>query len=196
VGSSLMGPVEMFSAMLERPDFARELMRIVIDKIITWLDYCWEVEKLPNRDFAWTDDLSAYLSPKVWEELVLPFDLRLRNHFGWASLHMCGQTNHLLDLFTNKLKINELQGFGWEVNLDKIARVMSGKVVMLGNVSPLLIASGTPEEVKAATRVVLEKLAPGRGLIIQDGNNISRESPLENINAMLEASEEYSRSRG
>ncbi len=191
VASSLIGPVEMFSAMLERPDYACELMRIVTDKIITWLDYCWEVEKLPTRDFAWSDDLSAYLSPRTWEELVLPCNLRLRNHFVWASLHMCGQTNHLLDLFTNKLKINELQGFGWQVNLDKMASVMGGKVVVLGNVSPLLIANGNPEQVKDATRVVIEKLAPCRGLIIQDGNNISPESPIENINAMLEAAEEY-----
>jgi uroporphyrinogen-III decarboxylase len=58
-------------------------------------------------------------------------------------------------------------------------------------VSPLLIATGKPEEVKQATRTVIEKLGPCRGLIIQDGNNISRESPLENINAMYEAAVEY-----
>lgn len=189
----LLGTTEMFTAVLERPDFARELMRIVIEKIIAWLDFCWAEEGIPNRDFAWTDDLSAYLSAKTWEEMVLPFNLRLREHFGWASLHMCGQTTHLLELFTEKLKINELQGFGWKVNLDKVARVMGGKVVLLGNVDPLLIASGTPQQVKEATRAVIEKLAPCRGLIIQDGNNISRESPLENINAMYEAAQEYGR---
>lgn len=193
ISASLTGAVEMFAAMLERPDFANELMNIITTKIIQWLDFCWEEEKLPNRDFAWSDDLSAYLSAKVWERVLLPHNLRLRQHFGRASLHMCGQTNHLLEIFAEKLKINELQGFGWQVDLDRIAQTMGGKVVVLGNVSPLLIANGIPEQVQEATLNVLKKLAPYGGLIIQDGNNIAPGTPIENINAMRAAAKIYGR---
>ena len=104
---------------------------------------------------------------------------------------MCGHTDHLLQMLSDDLKINELQGFGWEVDLERIGQIMGGRVVLGGNVSPLLIAQGTPEQVKAATRRVLETLAPYGGLIIQDGNNIPPGSPVENINAMMEASNEY-----
>ena len=106
---------------------------------------------------------------------------------------MCGHTDHLLDIFTNQLKINEYQGFGWQVDLDKISDIMGGKVVLLGNVNPHLIAGGTPEQVEEATRHVIEKLPPHRGLIIQDGNNIAPGTPVENINAMMAAAEEYGR---
>jgi uroporphyrinogen-III decarboxylase len=193
ISSHLMGANELFMAILERPDFVRELFRIVVDKVLAWLDYCWEAEKITDRKFAWTDDLSAYLSAETWQNVLLPYNKRLRDHFDYASLHMCGQTTHLLDVFTNQLRINEFQGFGWKVNLDKIGQVMGGKVVLLGNVSPLVIANGTPQQVKEATRQVIEKLAPYKGLIIQDGNNISPESPVENINAMMEAANEYGR---
>jgi uroporphyrinogen-III decarboxylase len=100
---------------------------------------------------------------------------------------MCGRSDHLLSIFTDELKIHELQGFGWQVNLDKIGEIMGGKVVLIGNVSPLTIAAGTSAEVKEATRRVIAKLAPYQGLIIQDGNNIAPGSPIENINAMMEA---------
>ena len=130
----------------------------------------------------WTDDLAAYLSADTWQNVLLPYNKRLRDHFDWASLHMCGHTDHLLEIFTKELGINEYQGFGWEVNLDKVAEIMGGKVVLLGNVNPLLIAEGTPDQVKQATRQVIEKLAPCGGLIIQDGNNIAPGSPVENIN--------------
>ena len=70
---------------------------------------------------------------------------------------------------------------------------MAGRVVLLGNVSPMLIHSGTPEQIREATRQVIEKLAPHRGLIIQDGSNIPPGTPLENINAMTEAAELYGR---
>ena len=104
---------------------------------------------------------------------------------------MCGHTDHLLEIFANQLKINEYQGFGWAVNLDKVKQIMGGKVVLLGNVNPLLIAHGTPEQVREATRQVIERLAPCGGLIIQDGNNIAPGSPVENINAMMQAAEAH-----
>jgi len=187
----LMGTTQVFLAILERPDFVRELLHIITEKTVAWLDFCWEEEKLPNRDFAWTDDLAAYLSAGTWQNVLLPYNKRLRDHFDWASLHMCGHTDHLLEIFANQLKINEYQGFGWAVNLDKVKQIMGGKVVLLGNVNPLLIAHGTPEQVREATRQVIERLAPCGGLIIQDGNNIAPGSPVENINAMMQAAEAH-----
>ncbi len=86
-----------------------------------------------------------------------------------------------------------MQGFGYQVDLDRIAEVMGGKVVLLGNIDPMLIHSGTPEQVRQATRNAIEKLAPYRGYIVQDGNNIPPGAPLENINAMMEAAEIYGR---
>ncbi|MDZ7342532.1 MAG: hypothetical protein ONB27_14330, partial [candidate division KSB1 bacterium] len=186
---------ELFTAVYERPEFVKELLRIVTDKLIEYLDFCWEEEKLPvPKDFAWTDDLAAGLSAEVYQKIVLPYEKKLRFHFdGYLSFHMCGKTDHLLEIFRDELKINEYQGFGYEVDLDRIGQIMGGKVVLIGNVNPMLIHSGTPEQVREATRNVIEKLAPYRGLIVQDGNNIPPGSPIENINAMMEAAEMYGR---
>jgi len=195
VAGDLMGQTELFVGVYERPDFVRELLRIVTDKLIEWLDFCEQEEKLPSpRDFAWTDDLAVSLSANSYRMFVLPFEQKLRFHFdGYLSLHMCGKADHMLEIFRDDLKINELQGFGYQVSLDRVAAVLGGRVVLVGNVNPMLIYSGTPEEVRQATRVVIEKLAHYRGLIIQDGSNIPPGSPLENINAMMEAAELYGR---
>lgn len=195
VGGDLMGKTEIFIAAKERPDFVRELLRIVTDKLLAWLDFCAREEGLPEpRDLAWTDDLAVSLSAATYRELVLPFERRLRDHFkGRACLHMCGRSDHLLEIFRDEVRIDEYQGFGYEVDLDRIAAVMGGRVTLIGNVNPMLIRSGTPGEVRAASRRVLEKLAPAGGFILQDGNNIPPGSPLENINAMMEAAEAYGR---
>ncbi len=195
VAGDLMGQTELFTAVVDRPDFVRELLRIITDKMISYLEFCWSEERLPlPRDFAWTDDLAVSLSRETYRDVVLPYDLRLRSQFdGYVSLHMCGATDHLLDVFADDLKINELQGFGYQVSLDRIATVMGGRVVLIGNVNPMIIHAGTPEDVMGATRLVIEKLAPTKGLIIQDGNNIPPGSPLENINAMMQAAERYGR---
>ncbi len=196
VAGDLMGQTELFTAVVDRPDFVRELLRIVTDKMIAYLDFCWEEESLPvPRDFAWTDDLAVSLSRDTYREIVLPYDLRLRSRFdGFITFHMCGASDHLLDVFTDELRIHEFQGFGYQVSLDRIASVMGGRVVLTGNVNPMTIHSGTREDVIAEARRVIEKLAPAGGLILQDGNNIPPGSPLENINAMMEAAERYGRS--
>ncbi|GAB4453648.1 MAG: uroporphyrinogen decarboxylase family protein [Anaerolineae bacterium] len=194
VAGDVMGQTELFIACHERPDFVRALLRIITDKLIEYLDFCWEEEGLGARDLAWTDDLAVSLSADMYRDLVLPEEKRLRFHFdGWAMLHMCGRTDHLLEIFRDDLQINEYQGFGWQVDLDRIAEAMGGRVVLLGNIDPMLIRNGTPETVREATRVAIEKLAPCRGYIVQDGNNIPPDAPLENINAMMEAAELYGR---
>ncbi|HSQ79036.1 MAG TPA: uroporphyrinogen decarboxylase family protein [Candidatus Bathyarchaeia archaeon] len=195
VAGDLMGQTEIFLAVKERSDFVRELLRIVTDKLIAWLDFCWEEERLPRpKDFAWTDDLAVSLSAEDFRAVVLPSEKRLRFHFdGRASLHMCGRSDHLLGIFRDDLAIHEFQGFGYEVDLDRVAAVMGGRVVLLGNVDPMLIRNGTPAAVRAATRRVLDTLGPLGGLIIQDGNNIPPDSPVANINAMTEAAEEWGR---
>ncbi len=190
----LMGHTEIFTAVYERPDFVKELLRIVTDKTIEWLDFCWEELAIEGRDFAFTDDSAAGLSPEIYEEIVLPYDKKLRFHFeGRVGLHMCGRTDHLLRYFVDDLQIHEFQGFGWEVNKKKLAELMGGKVVLLGNVNPLTILNGTPQEVREETRGCIEAFAPCKGYIIQDGNNIAPGSPVENINAMYEAAEEFGR---
>ncbi|GAB4363209.1 MAG: hypothetical protein Kow0042_00820 [Calditrichia bacterium] len=193
VAGDLMGITEIFIAVYERPDFVRELLRIVTKKMIEFLDFCWEEENLPvPKDFAWTDDLAVSLSADTFRELVLPFEKQLRFHFdGYLSFHMCGKSDHLLKIFRDDLQIHELQGFGYQVELDYIAEIMGGKVVLIGNVNPMLIRDGTPQQIRDACRKVIEKLAPYRGFILQDGNNIPPGTPVENINAMMEAAELY-----
>lgn len=194
VAGDLMGQTELFLACGTRPDFVRELLRIVTDKLIEYLDFCWAEEGLEARDFAWTDDLAVGLSAQMYRDLVLPEERRLRFHFdGRLCLHMCGKTDHLLEIFRDDLEIHEFQGFGYQVDLDRVAEVMGGRVVLIGNVDPMLIHSGTPEQVRAATRTAIEKLAPYNGYIVQDGNNICPGTPLQNINAMMEAAERYGR---
>ena len=63
IAGDLIGQTELFVAVYERPDFVRELLQIITVKLIEYLDFCWEEERLPvPRDFAWTDDLAVSLS--------------------------------------------------------------------------------------------------------------------------------------
>jgi uroporphyrinogen-III decarboxylase len=106
---------------------------------------------------------------------------------------MCGRTGHLLEIFRDELRIDEFQGFGYEVPLGRVADVMGGRVVLLGNVNPLLVRTGPVERILEATRTCIETLAPLGGYIVQDGANIPPDTPPEHINAMMQAAETWGR---
>jgi uroporphyrinogen-III decarboxylase len=81
------------------------------------------------------------------------------------------------------------------VPLAKVAAVMGGRVVLLGNVNPLLVRTGPVERILEATRACIETLAPLRGYIVQDGANIPPDTPPEHVNAMMQAAETWGRYR-
>ena len=194
VAGDLMGQTELFLAVAEKPDFVAELLRIVTDKLIEYLDFCWKEEGLSDRDLSWTDDLAVGLSAESYRTLVLPQEKRLRFHFdGRASLHMCGKTDHLLEIFRDELAIHEFQGFGYQVDLDKVADIMGGRVTLMGNINPFLVQRGPVDSIRDATRACIQKLAPFKGYIVQDGANIPPGTPPAHINAMMEAAEMYGR---
>ncbi len=194
VAADLMGEVEVYTALFSRPEFVHELLEIITGKILEWLGFCWDEMQIPDRDYGFADDLACTLSPQFFREFALPYHKKIFSHYPeWKSLHMCGKTDHLLQILADELSIVEFNAFGYQTDLDLVAEHMGGKVFLIGNVSPILIASGTPEQVKEETRGVIEKLASCRGLMIMDGANIAPESPLENINAMMEAAKEHGR---
>jgi len=41
---------------------------------------------------------------------------------------MCGATDHLLEIFADDLAIHEFQGFGYQVDLHHVGRVMGGRL--------------------------------------------------------------------
>lgn len=191
LAADLMGEVELFTAVHERPAFVSELLLILAEKILTWLEFCWQEMGIADRTYGMADDLAASVSPDTFRQLILPALLRIRSTFDWFAFHMCGKADHLLSILVDELRINEFNGFGFQTSLDRVAEVMGGKVVLQGNVNPLLLARGTPEQVEAASRAVLQRLAPLGGLILMDGANIPPEAPEANINAMMAAAEKF-----
>ena len=119
----------------------------------------------------------------------------MRFHFdGRLSLHMCGRSDHLLEIFRDDLAVHELQGFGYEVDLDRIAGVLGGRVVLLGNVNPMLIHAGTPDRGPGRDPPRPRETWPRwAGSSFRTATTSPPGSPLANINAMMEAAEEWGR---
>lgn len=109
------------------------------------------------------------------------------------GIHMCGKSAHLHEALLNELHMTSFNIFGFQVPPEVAAKNLGGKTRIWGNINPMLMMSGTRDEVKKEAMKALEALAPFGGFILGDGANVCPGTPIENLAALTEASEEYAK---
>jgi uroporphyrinogen-III decarboxylase len=70
--------------------------------------------------------------------------------------------------------------------------VLGDTVCIRGNVSPSLMTTGSPEEVDANCRQLIEKVGKDGGFILDTAFGIPDEAPVENVRAMYQSVRKYS----
>jgi hypothetical protein len=76
-------------------------------------------------------------------------------------------------------------------DLVRAKEVLGGVVCLRGNVPPSLLNTGTPEQVDACCRMLIEKVGRDGGLILDGAFGIPDECPPENARAMFQAVRKY-----
>ena len=132
----------------------------------------------------------------MFEEFCVPYDHELYELFGSGlpdgrGMHMCGNSAHLLHSLVEELAISSFNLFGCAVSPDTVARSMRGRVRLWGNIDPLLLSTGTADEVLDAATTALETLAPCGGYMLGDGANICPGTPAEKLALLIQAAREY-----
>lgn len=183
--------------------------------------YCWQVEypkachrflgritdtlieaqrhflKLDNRTWGGigglAEDTATVMSPAMFREFCIPYAHRLFDASPSRGVHMCGPSTHLHQALVEDLRITSFDLFGYQVEPAVAARNLGGRALLSGNINPMLMLSGTKEQVKQAALAALEAMAPCGGLLLGDGANVCPGTPIENLAALTEAAEEYGR---
>jgi uroporphyrinogen decarboxylase len=77
-------------------------------------------------------------------------------------------------------------GIDWQTDLAEARKIIPAHLGMQGNLSPALIAEGTPEVVAAETRKILETMRGRPGHIFNLGHGLTPGAKLENIQALVD----------
>jgi uroporphyrinogen decarboxylase len=77
-------------------------------------------------------------------------------------------------------------GIDWQTDLAEARKIIHAHLGMQGNLSPALIAEGTPEVVAAETRKILETMRGRPGHIFNLGHGLTPGAKLENIQALVD----------
>lgn len=187
---------EFYAWQLECPQECHAFLGRITDTLVAAQRYFMEVDERPRGGFGLADDTATAMSPAQFREFCVPYSGRLFDTFGAGSkfgrgLHMCGQSTHLLRALVDDLRISSFDLFGYLVEPGVVARELGGKVLLWGNINPMLMLNGTKAQVKRAAHAALAAMAPCGGLLLGDGANVCPGTPVENLAALTEAAEEY-----
>ncbi len=133
------------------------------------------------------------ISPAMFRRFALQPEARLVEEvqaYGIPmSVHICGDTNKIIaDMGSTGARILEVD---WKVDMAEARRILPDTTVLMGNVNPSdPLVSGTPAQVTATALKVIEATA-GRGLILSSGCAMGRDTPPENLRALVTAAEQY-----
>lgn len=100
VACELRGFDQFLVDLLLDPDFAQDLLRLIVDFRIGWQAECDRflgVER--TRGLMGDDDVNCpTLSPALYRDAILPMEMELGEHYGGIFYwHSCGNTSRLLD---------------------------------------------------------------------------------------------------
>ena len=180
---------------LEEPELCKQFLMKITQGLIEAEEYSRKIDPRPNAydSYGTAEDSSTIMSPSMFREFTAPYDKMLFDRFGRINrgMHMCGSSLHLHDALVNELHITEFNVFGYQVRPEDVAKTMGGKVLLWGNINPMLMLSGSKDDLKKEIMRTLEHLGPLNGFMLGDGANVCPGTSLENINALAEASKEY-----
>jgi MtaA/CmuA family methyltransferase len=140
------------------------------------------------------DSTASLVSLSMYEEFVRPYQRpvieAIRGSGAYPFLHVCGNSNHLSTLLAQSgAACVEIDS---PADLAKTMSAFGDRAVVRGNVSTILIKTGTVEQVEASARKCLEEAGPGR-LLLSPGCGVPKGSPKENIRALVNAARQEAR---
>jgi len=178
--------VEQFARwLMKKPQLCDRLMRMAIEHTLNVLQYWVDTFGAENICYFMTSPSEAnqIFSPRQIKEYAVPYHKEFHQRrqamgINQFYFHICGEQNLNLPYLSELASSGDgwphpsILSFGHEVDLEDAAKYFPEDIIM-GNIEPAVIQTGTPQQVYEYCRICIEKgkrirggfiLAPGCGL--------------------------------
>ncbi len=179
--SVLRGVVNLLYDVSLRPEWVDELLEMCAEVEIAFA----RAQVEAGADIIGLGDaIASQISPAMYRRFALPYEKRIFDAVhemgALARLHICGNTNHLLNLMPESGA--DIIDLDWMVDLDAAVEAFAGRCVTMGNFDPVsVMLQGTPDGVRAAAIRCLE--IGGKRSISAAGCEVPVDTPHENLRA-------------
>jgi uroporphyrinogen decarboxylase len=183
---------EVKRVMFTEPDTLTKLLEKLADAMADYLSFQIRSGAHAVQIF---DSWAGILSPEDYRRFALPAARRLVERVqreGQPIIYFAPAAGHVLE---DQLAIGaDVIGVCWRTPLDQARRRTGGRVALQGNLDPHVLLAA-PEVVRERTFAVLEAAGDEPGHIMNLGHGILPKTPLESVEALVQAVASSERSR-
>ncbi|MFC1601624.1 uroporphyrinogen decarboxylase family protein [Candidatus Sumerlaeota bacterium] len=169
-----------------------DMFEAVGTRIITYLETCASFDTVGaivmGEDMGFKTQ--TFLSPEMYRKYLFPWHKRLVQAIHRLNkpiiLHACGNLSAIME---------DIIDCGWDARHSfedqiepvwEIKQQYGGRIALLGGFDMDKICRMSEEEVRAHTRLMIDKCAPGGGWALGTGNSVANYIPVANFLAMLD----------
>ena len=144
--------------------------------------------------------LMTLQSPEIFRRLSLPTLQKVTAMAKAAGipshLHACGRERVLVEICANETDLSSIEPLEippmGDCDLAEIKRKFGKRIALKGNLHTTeVMLRGTPDDVRRESRRCMDQAAEGGGFVLATGDQCGRDTPDENIFAMIEIAREY-----
>lgn len=183
------------------PDYTRCLVEHVTDFTLRYIDALLSAGRGLIDVVRGDDDVgnmeNMMINPSMWRTYYKPawqkaFEI-VHDYGAKIWFHSCGCVMPIMEDLI-EIGIDCWNPFGPDVKGNdhcELKEYRKGRIALDGGVNHRLLVTGTPQEIVAETKNVLDTFAPDGGLLIGPAQVFTRDMPPENIIAFLETALTY-----
>ena len=196
LASAVRGIEALMMDLADDPAFVFDLLVVAVEMVA---HLGLEVGRAGAHAVTFGDAVAGLVSREVFLKFAFPAlkEVVRRLHVELDApvfLHICGKTTHIVDLMAatgaDALELDHQNDFG------EMKRRVGARVCLEGNLDPAgVLLRGTPELVYAKSCELIRAAGPG-GFILSSGCEVPRDTPPENIDAMVRAARDCAQGTG
>ena len=141
-----------------------------------------------------------FQTPAIFRELALPIVKKItslcKEYKIPSHIHSCGPEKELIKICAEETDLTiidplEILPMG-DCNLAEIKKLYGNKLILKGNLHTTdIMLDGSTDDVIEASKRAIDDAADGGGFILSTGDQCGRDTPFENIYAMVETARTY-----
>lgn len=184
----------------ENPKKYFDIRDRMIEKMEKRMKVISALEVKPDFLFCGASGSLIFQTPEIFSELVLPAlkratelaaDIGIPTH-----VHSCGPETELVKIAAEETKLTiidplEIPPMG-DCDLKELKKLYGDKIILKGNLhTTSVMLNGSREDVIKTSKKAIDDAAAGGGFILSTGDQCGRDTPDENIFAMVETARSY-----
>lgn len=198
----LIGVEQSMLDLYMNPDFFKALVKKVLDFQLPFIEKMMQSANGKIDFFRIGDDFGTQqgllLDPDLWKQFFQPAFRQMadmaKKYGAHYYQHSCGGIRKLIPAFleTGVEVLDPVQVKAAGMDPAELKNDYGSKVCFSGGVDEQeLLSGGTPDQVRAGVKKLLDTMAPGGGFFIGPTHNFQDDISTENILALYEAAKEW-----